>query len=116
MGGAESSQAQNFVEDALGDIAFLQLWQSEIAAIARKQGDDVSVVIKAGAFSGDVIGHDEIGIFGSEFFASVFRNVVRLGCESYDSAIAFRLRGLANIGVGRGGESRLCSLYFSVCV
>jgi hypothetical protein len=60
---AESSQAHNFIEDALSDFAFAQLRESQIAAIARKQGDDVCVEVETGAFSGDVIRDDKIGIF-----------------------------------------------------
>ena len=102
MGGAESSQAKDFVEDALGNFTLLQLRQSEIAAIARKQSDDIGVVVEAGAFGANVVGHDKVGILGGEFFASVFRNVIRFGCESYDEAVTFRLRGF-----GQNIRSRL---------
>jgi hypothetical protein len=59
---AETSQAHNFIEDALGDFAFAQLRESQIAAIARKESDDVCVEVETGAFGGDVIRNDKIGI------------------------------------------------------
>jgi hypothetical protein len=33
LNGAKSSQANNFIEDALGDFDFGELWQREVAAV-----------------------------------------------------------------------------------
>src|SRR5690348_10018287 len=90
LGRAETSDTNHFVENALGDLAFSQLRESEIPAIARKQSDDVGIEIEARAFSSYVVGDDEVGIFGGEFLARIFRDVVRFSGESNDQPIGFR--------------------------
>ena len=87
--GAESSQAHDFVEDALGDFGLAKLRQRQIAAIAGEQGDDICVVVEAGAFGGDVVGDDKIGVLCDELFAGIFRDVVRFGGEANDDCSTF---------------------------
>ena len=96
---AEGSQAQDFVEDALSDFGFAELGQREVTAIAGEERDDVGVVVEAGAFGGDVIGDDEVCVFRGELFARVVGDLICLGGEAYDEAIAFCLGGFGeNIG------------------
>ena len=64
MGGAERPQPNNFVEDALCDFALGHFRQGKIAAIARKQSDDVGIDIEARAFGGHVIGDNQISTLG----------------------------------------------------
>jgi len=92
LGSAETPQANDFVEDALGNFALAQLRERQVAAIAREQGDDIRVVVEAGAFRGHVICYDEIGILGGQFFAGVLCDVVGLGGESNDDSVAFCVR------------------------
>jgi len=112
LNGAKSAEANNFIEDALGDFAFGQLWQGEVAAIAREERDDVGVVVEAGAFGSYVVGYDQVGVFGAEFFAGVFGDVIGFGGESYDQEIAFRLGGFGK-DVGRGLEAKRHGLFAS---
>jgi hypothetical protein len=88
-----AAKAQHFVKDTLCDFGLAELRQRQVAAIARKQGDNICVVVEAGAFGGYVVRDDEIGILRCEFFAGVFRDVVRFGRESNNKAVAFGLRG-----------------------
>jgi len=62
------AQPDNFIEDALRDFAFAHAREGKVAAVAREQGDDVGVVVEAGAFRGYVVGYDEIGVLGGKLF------------------------------------------------
>jgi hypothetical protein len=93
MGGAEASQAKNFIEDALGDFTLAQLRESQIAAIAGEHSDDVGVMVESSAFGGDVIRNDKVGILGDQFFPGILGHVVRLRSESDDEPITLCSRG-----------------------
>ena len=89
MGGAEASQSERTSSRMrCGDFALGQLRESQIAAIAGEQSDDVGVVVEARAFGGDVVRDDQIGVLGGELFAGILGHVVRLRGEADDEPIA----------------------------
>src|SRR5205823_2823771 len=81
-------------------------------AIARKKGDDICVLVKAGAFRGDVVRHNQIGVLGGKFLSSIFRNALRFRGETNDNLLAFVLREFRkNVG-GRLKRDRQRSIAF----
>ncbi len=76
------AQPDNFIENALRDFAFAHARKSKVTAVAREKGDDVGVVVEAGAFRGDVIGYDEVGVLGGQLLSRVFGDMIRFGGET----------------------------------
>ena len=90
------AEAEHFVENAMGHFGLGKTGEREVAAIARENGDDVGVGIKAGAFGGDIVGNDDVGVFRDEFAAGVFGDVFSFRSEPQDETVTFF--------AGEGGE------------
>src|SRR5262249_10115333 len=69
-------------ENAVRDFFLGEFGKREIAAVAREERDDVGVELEACAFGGHVVGYDQVGVFGDEFFARVFCDVISFGGET----------------------------------
>jgi hypothetical protein len=102
-GAGFGAEPDDFIENALRDFGFAHARQREIAAVAREERDDVGVAIEAGAFRGDIVGDDKVGVLRSELLSSVFRDVLGFGGKSDYKAIALGSRNTAE-NIGRGLE------------
>ena len=86
-------EAHNFIENAVRYFALGHFGKSKIAAVASEECHDVGVHIETRAFRRDIVGHDQVGVFFLQLFASVLRDSVGFRCESGHDAIAFLARG-----------------------
>src|SRR5438067_1619992 len=106
------AQTEDFIQNALGHFGLGHFRKGVVTAIARKKGDDICVLVKAGAFRGDVVRHNQIGVLGGKFLSSIFRNALRFRGETNDNLLAFVLREFRkNVG-GRLKRDRQRSIAF----
>ena len=76
----------------MGDFAFGEFGQREVTAVACEKRDDVGVDVEAGAFRGDIVRYDQVGVLLVKFFARVFRDAIGFGGKADDQAIALLAR------------------------
>ena len=80
----------------------VSLGSGKVAAVAGEQSDDVGVEVEAGAFGGDVVGDDQVGVLGGEFLACVFSDVIGFGGKTHDQWLLPLSRG--DVGENVGGR------------
>src|SRR5277367_4055915 len=97
-----TAQAEDLLEDAVGEVAFGHLGEFEGGGW-REKGDGVAVGVEADTFARDVVENDGVGTFAQQLRAGVRDRVLRLGGEADDELS----RMAAGYGLGKYVFSRL---------
>ena len=86
-----ATEANDFVENPLGDFAFAHFRQGQVAPVAREERYNVGVLIKARAFRGNVVGDNQVGVFGQKLLAGIFRHMPGFSGKPNDDSVSFVL-------------------------
>ena len=76
------SNRQSLIPDAVGHIVLAHLGQGS-GTVFGNQGHDVGIHAKARALGGNVVGYDQIQVFGLQLLLRVGQHVLRLGGKTH---------------------------------